>query len=280
MVGFTLKTIIKYLRFRWEKFVLVSIMALWPISFSLNLAKFGDTTTGPSLFAILISVSLLALGFDFFGTYMPSVRRRQQAIQGILPEKFLAVQPKPDTDLLHLPAEIVLYDGPPQLISLMTFFAAHIIPLTCVVFILIAIVSLHSFLIGAISFVSLVVTECGVIAIFVWMMRRDQHIIIEVTADGLTKRYLGWRFGSIRWEDARLFALITQRDAHTRGLTYELAGDKGSMTWREVWQPSPLIGPPESSLDEQSRQIAALNALVVAKTGLRLYDLRDNRGRS
>jgi len=95
---------------------------------------------------------------------------------------------------------------------------------------------------------------------------------IEVTDDQLTER-VGGLEETVPWEEARLFAITRGRHAT---VSYELASSQASVTW--VWvRPGTLsarLFEPTIPQYEYDRQMEALLALVAAKTGLPLYDLR------
>jgi hypothetical protein len=86
---------------------------------------------------------------------------------------------------------------------------------------------------------------------------------VEVTDGGLTVRRLG-RSHTIRWEDARLFALADLS-------TYELRGERGDVRWvrardTSAYQPTIPFG-------EYQRRMDGLLLLVAERTRLPLYDV-------
>lgn len=99
---------------------------------------------------------------------------------------------------------------------------------------------------------------------------------VEVTENGIRTWYAG-KAAMVRWEEARLLAMYNAFGAQKSGaaITYELssARDIARRTW--VWRRTYLPGrEPTVSLDEHNRQMQELLAMVQAKTGLPLYDLR------
>ncbi len=120
------------------------------------------------------------------------------------------------------------------------------------------------------------------------LSRTDQRI--ELTEQGMTIRQ-GGRAHSVAWEEARLFAIEGIGGLNRSWLprVYRLASAKDMLKWtyqrRRSSQRSGLLYrpilaiKPTTSYEEYERQMEALPALVVAKTGLALYDLRDDRQR-
>jgi hypothetical protein len=102
---------------------------------------------------------------------------------------------------------------------------------------------------------------------------------IEVTDEGVRTCYKG-RVSSISWSDAKLFAFYgVFGDAHGDGThTYELSGSKEVVKWTWYRRKNRLRHIRlDVSFDEYTRQMAALNKVVAARTGLLLHDLRGGR---
>jgi hypothetical protein len=95
---------------------------------------------------------------------------------------------------------------------------------------------------------------------------------IEVTEDQFTMRVASIE-QAVPWEEARLFAITHGRHAT---LTYELASATASAPW--MWLRldtfTARFYEPTIPQYEYDRQMEALLALIAAKTGLPLYDLR------
>jgi len=120
--------------------------------------------------------------------------------------------------------------------------------------------------------------------------RTDQRI--ELTEHGMTIRK-GGKAHSVAWDEARLFAIEGIGGLNRPWLprVYQLASANDILKWtyqgrrtpeRNGWLYRPILAiKPTTSYEEYERQMEALPALVVAKTGLALYDLRDvsQRGR-
>jgi len=100
---------------------------------------------------------------------------------------------------------------------------------------------------------------------------------VEVTEQGLSARY-GVQKGAVRWEEARLFAMYNTWGAQKSGssITYELSSATEIARWNWVQRPNrfrmSLV--PIVPSDDYHLQMQALNGLIVARTGLPLYDLR------
>lgn len=122
----------------------------------------------------------------------------------------------------------------------------------------------------------------GVIALLVAMSWRGRRVI-EVTEEGMRSSWLKTFVGSgqethwVRWQEARFFACYPARGSRKGGqvMLYELAGERDVVSW--IWvQREKTRRPLEEPLlpfEEHCVQIQALTRVVVAKTGLMLYDL-------
>jgi hypothetical protein len=100
---------------------------------------------------------------------------------------------------------------------------------------------------------------------------------LDVTEEGLRLRASG-QGGMVHWNEAQLFAVSSILGAQKSGalLTYELASASSIVRWTRIVRTS-LFGlhmDPGMPLNEHNREMEALQRLIVAKTGLQLYDLR------
>ncbi|HEV2460297.1 MAG TPA: hypothetical protein VGS80_18215 [Ktedonobacterales bacterium] len=81
--------------------------------------------------------------------------------------------------------------------------------------------------------------------------------------------------GEVVWRDARLFAVRGGGNPSTPATRYELATERGTVEWRRLrrirWF---SLEQPELSFEEYDREMDTLLAVIAAKTGLPLYDLR------
>ena len=80
---------------------------------------------------------------------------------------------------------------------------------------------------------------------------------------------------TVRWDEARLFAVRGPRTAFSKATTYELASAKEVVTWKPLrrlhwWS----IERPIVPFEEYQRQVEALLLLIAARTHLPLYDVR------
>lgn len=80
---------------------------------------------------------------------------------------------------------------------------------------------------------------------------------------------------TVRWEEARLFAVRGPRTAFSKAITYELASAKEVVTWKPLrrlhwWS----IERPIVPFEEYQQQTEALLSLIAARTHLPLYDVR------
>ena len=81
------------------------------------------------------------------------------------------------------------------------------------------------------------------------------------------------------WYEARLFAMYGTFGAQKSGaaITYELSSARDIVRWTWVLRRTYWIGlEPVLPHDEYNRQMEALLSFVVARTGLPLYDLRED----
>jgi hypothetical protein len=113
------------------------------------------------------------------------------------------------------------------------------------------------------------------------MISRQLSQQLDITEDGLTSRYMG-TVSSIRWGEATLFATYAAFGAQKSKAisTYELSGANSLVKW--TWykykgKNSFMSIRPTIPIDEYNWQMQALLLLVVARTGLPLYDLRKGK---
>jgi hypothetical protein len=96
---------------------------------------------------------------------------------------------------------------------------------------------------------------------------------IEVSEEGLTIRTL-FRRQRICWQEARLFAIDAMVKTTEVPDRYELSSATTILRWSQVLKYSRLTRF-SSSFEEYSQQMEGLLALIGARTGLPLYDLRE-----
>lgn len=103
---------------------------------------------------------------------------------------------------------------------------------------------------------------------------------IKVTEKGVKAQEgsilsIGCNLRTIEWSEARLFAIYPTRNRSDPPRFYELVGANAIVRWRRVRPGDALrLTKPPTSFEDYDRQIEALLALIAAKTGLPLYDLR------
>jgi hypothetical protein len=101
---------------------------------------------------------------------------------------------------------------------------------------------------------------------------------LTVTEDGMTV-HDNHQVHVVKWQEARLFAMYGTFGKQKSGtsITYELSSARDIVRWtwvlRRTWSPGLEPTIPQ---DEYNRQMQALLSFVVARTGLPLYDLRED----
>ena len=108
----------------------------------------------------------------------------------------------------------------------------------------------------------------------------DTHQRIEAD-DGVLKVWTLTGPRTMRWEDARLFAVVPPGRRGAAPIRYELASRSASVRWIRIstrarflpWIP-PTATKPVLPAEEYNRQMDALVAAITEKTSLHLYDLR------
>lgn len=107
----------------------------------------------------------------------------------------------------------------------------------------------------------------------IFALVRPSHLTIRATEDGLTIRSSESR--TMRWEDARVFALVDGFRRPGSTSTYMLSSGKSAIRWtrlaRTRWY-SVIV--PIISDEEYQRQMDALQSYIAARTDLPLLDLR------
>jgi len=125
-------------------------------------------------------------------------------------------------------------------------------------------------------------TVLGLILVLVLSVTSRQTL--EVTEEGLRLRTSG-QGGMVHWNEAHLFAVSSVPGAQKSGalLAYELSSATSFVSWTRIVRTGVfgLHMDPGMPLHEHNREMEALQRLIVAKTGLPLYDLRkeSTRGR-
>ncbi len=181
---------------------------------------------------------------------------------------FLATeQPQPDVAALTLPCKIKL--RPKWTPPILCFVVVGIITFTPLTILFLNTPPLPFWLyaIGYGEFLLFPILTSALFLLAGW-----QTII--VTDEGLKVR--AEQFEKIKWEDARLFAIYPANKRSEPPIRYELSGPKTIVRWKRMQRGvSSLLTKTPAPFDEYDRQMEALLALIAAKTGLPLYDLRE-----
>lgn len=197
-------------------------------------------------------------------------QRRQAAASSMRDTGYLAaVQPAPDEAALPLPCTIEIK---PNLLRIILFFGCMLMAINGCVFALPN--ASYSF------FISLIVTG-SILLILIILSRIVLRQSIEITEQDMRIKST-IMVQRIRWQDARLFAilsanLLSKRNHLTGG--YELSGPGTIVRWMRL---SPgahfslfrFMLKPALPFDDYDRQMDSLLSLIAAKTSLPLYDLR------
>jgi hypothetical protein len=255
--------------------VLIAVGLLYEIPIGGAVLLSGFASHEPSF---LLLIFLGPLGFILGGTlilvkaprWQRFEQRRQAAASADQAASYLATaQPAPDEAALPLPFTIKIR---PNLLGIILFVGCLLLVVNGWVFTLIPDASHY-------IFISLIVTGSFllILAILFFIVMRQR---IEVTEQGITIDSIIVQ--RIRWQDARLFAilsanLVSKRNHLTGG--YELSGPGTIVRWTRL---SPglhfsvfrFMLKPALPFDEYDRQMDALLSVIAAKTGLPLYDLR------
>lgn len=245
-------------------------------------------TTSALFFIVCVSFPISAINSLRQGRFWKRLeQKRQMAARG--EQNLLATeQPDPRAGALQLPVTIeqrpnwlVLLLIPGILLVLMVTFLIILLTFPPLIYIPTP-THRHApqVAVSLIVIATLVVTLllCGLIFAIMYSKVRQQ---ITVTEHGLLK--LGFRkVQTITWNEARLFAMgsIFGAKKYPYPLLYELSSANELIRWtwmrpgtRRVW----FFAKPTVSQEEYNRQMQALLSVIAGKTGLPLYDLRENK---
>ncbi len=238
-----------------------------------------STALSVPIFWLILSTFNLILGILQVRYWGRIERRRFAAVRGN--QLFLAAeQPIPDTTSLPLPTTIItsrrgkkaflLIIGMTLLMAM--FFAGWLTWFDSNPLLLVA-DHLLNFL--ALSAIGSVATSMLFFAIFLSPLARPQ---IKVTEGGLAVRE-GMQTTTVMWHEVRLFAMYGTfgRQKSGASITYELSSVRAIVRWTWFLRKTYWVDlEPTVPHDEYNRQMQALLSLVAAKTGLPLYDLRED----
>jgi hypothetical protein len=240
----------------------------------------------PELIAALILIPLAIFSTTLQGRLWNRYeQRRIRAAQGDL--SLLAEdQPIPNAAALPLPfitqspitGERILSIGGRVMLVVLVVAVAVSIPL--VFFALRA--SRPGTLLFVVASVVIMITFLFAMAAMIGVARTRQ--VVEVTEQGMTARHFGKEIHGVAWDEARLFAIegFSRLNRPWLPSMYQLASNNDVVRWQRVGRLDgrrTFTGATGISYEEYEWQMRALLSLVVAKTGLPLYDLRDDRQR-
>jgi len=228
---------------------------------------------------LLISNAFQLILYMSQGRYWKRIeQRRFAAVQGN--QLFLAAeQPVLDRASLPLPITIKLrpnkgisFLGTGAILLMAMLFAGWI---TWVFSYQLLLVPNHLLIFLVVFSIVAVFMLAGLFAIFLSPLGRPR---ITVTEGGLISN-TGIKVTAVPWYEARLFAMYGTFGAQKSGaaITYELSSARDIVRWTWVLRKTYQVGlEPTIPHDEYNQQMQALLSFVVARTGLPLYDLRED----
>jgi hypothetical protein len=249
-------------------FIIFSLVSIW--------APHSSGHPMVALYAFMMVINVFNLAMDIAqGKYWKRIEQRRFAIIQGNQTALAAEQPRPNIASMQLPVTIKL-----RYMKKFVFFLTGIVLLAAVY--IAGIYSLNGpwFFTSNTLLFFLVVFFASAILLIVLILfllfSRAGRQQVEVTENGITAWY-GGKAATMRWEEAHLLAMYNAFGAQKSGaaITYELSSARDIARWTWVRRRTYLPGrEPTVSLDEHNRQMQELLALVQAKTGLPLYDLR------
>jgi hypothetical protein len=186
-------------------------------------------------------------------------------------------QPLPDPHMLPIPTTIKL-DQSRRAIVFLGFAFAFILFIPFVIGIVVGLgqshhsPSNHTLLLTALIILGgAVVALLAVLLLIFFLMRGQLIFTIVVDEQGLSSTYRGIT-SSINWSDARLFAVLNPEKSSVMRF-YELSNEHTVVRW--VNMPTRTLFQRRENMAhaEYRREVQALLAFIVARTGLPLYDL-------
>lgn len=271
----------------------VAVLVLCLLLFCVPLLFFpawGNAAFHPIYYSAVGSIGFCALLFVFaIGMSMPVVKRIEQKKQRVLrgDSTLLAeVQPFPDEHVLDLPFTLSL--------RYRTFaFLRLIFPL-----ILISAIAIGSlFFLPSISgpslpglpgsfdpftiirslsvMIGILCLFCAAMLIAVLTRRKPGGYQVTLTSDGI----IDASNHRVAWKDARLFAIVNRSSSANASLSpllFEVASvdTRVQIIWMRAESARQSLLQPRTSYEEHERQMHRVLAVIAAKTGLPLYDLR------
>lgn len=114
------------------------------------------------------------------------------------------------------------------------------------------------------------------LALILFLLRTQLIFTIVVDEQGISSTYQGVT-SSINWSDARLFAVLNQERPATMRY-YELSNGRTIVGWVNMPERTLLQRKNSRGNIEYRRKVQALLSVIVARTGLPLYDLSPSTG--
>ncbi|SRR5260221_4745005 len=231
-------------------------------------------------YVILLIVGVFTI-FRYRSNLKRLDQRRERALQG--DRSLLAKeQPLPDPNLLPLPTTIQL-DQSKRAVVLLGSVIAFVLFLPFVVGVVIGSgQSHHSSGNHALLLTLLIILGGAVVALLValvlifFLLRSQLIFTIVVDEQGLSSTYRGIT-SSINWSDARLFAVLNPEKPSAMRF-YELSNEYTVVRWVNMPTRTLLQRRENMVYVEYRRKVQALLSLIVARTGLPLYDLSPSSG--
>jgi hypothetical protein len=238
-----------------------------------------STALSVPIFGLILSTCNLILGILQVRYWEGIERRRFAAVRGN--QLFLAAeQPTADTASLPLPTTITSRPGKKTfflivgiVLPMALLFAGWLTWLDSFPLLPYSDHLLSFFVLFLIVFVP---TLVFFLVIFLSPLSRSK---VTVTESGLTAREGMEKTHTVMWQEARLFAMYGTfgRQKSGASITYELSSVRDIVRWTWVLRKMHWGGlEPTIPHDEYNRQMQALLSFVTAKTGLPLYDLRED----
>ncbi len=234
---------------------------------------------------LVLDVMLLLAGVFALFRYRLNLKRldqrRERALQG---DRSLVAreQPLADPDMLPLPTTIKL-DQSRRAVVLLGSGIAFVVFLPFVIGVVIGSgQSHHSPGNHALLVTALIILGGAVVALLValvlifYLMHSQLIFTIAVDERGLSSTYRGIT-STITWSDARLFAVLNPEKPSTMRF-YELSNEQTVVRWVNMPARTLFQRRENRVYVEYRRNVQALLALIVARTGLPLSDLSPSSG--
>ena len=269
-----------YTRIERQRFSTLSIAVIF-LTVSAILINLNPHTDLLYKVVFLISyVAMLIIGTIAYFRYRSNLKqldeRRERALQG---DRSLVAreQPVPELQILPLPTTIKLNQSRRAIVFL-SLSIAFVLFISFVIGIVVSTGQRHgnpnnyTLLVIAFSILGgLVVAMLSAIILIFFLLRNQLSFTIVVDEQGLSSTYQGIT-STINWSDARLFAVLNpEKPAVMR--FYELSNEHTVVRWVNMPERAMFQRKENKAHAEYRRKVLALLSLIVARTGLPLYDL-------